>query len=534
MTLRSAAHAGLVVAAGVLTALFRFLTMQGIANDHFLHLAGAQQMLFGDWPTRDFADPGLPMMYVASALAQAIGGHTLLSEAVLVSVAFGLAAGLTSVAVLQLTSSIALAGGAALLEVAIFPRAYGYPKVLLYAAAFILFQRYVSRATTGRLVAMAAFAAVAFLFRHDHGLYIAAGAALTTMLASAGTWGAAFKRTTLFAAVFAALLLPYLVYVEMFGGIVPYLRTGIAFSVREAERQGRVWPNPFETDQPAQAVILYLFHLLPAAAVVTLLVSRRAERSRILPLAAVAVLVNFSFMRDPLGTRLPDAVVPAVLLGAWLTACAWGATRHRAIWVAASLVVLCGAAPAVFAVGNTLERINSMGLTEHWGQWPERFKQRTVELREPFARRQIPTQVVTALIPFFAYLDRCTTTSDHLLVAGFMPEVPYYARRPFAGGQSTFVEGYYASTENQESAIARLRLQSAPFVLMPSTEAAGFDESFPLVAAYLRERYTHMADVLVDDETSIDIQLDRSLSGAVDRQTGWPCVHGSAGRGAGR
>lgn len=196
-------------------------------------------------------------------------------------------------------------------------------------------------------------------------------------------------------------------------------------------------------------------------------------------------------------------------------------------------MVLFGAASAVVVVGSTLEEIDSMGLTEHWRQWPQRFEQRTVELREPFARRQIPTHAVAALIPFFAYLDRCTTTSDHLLVAGFMPEVPYYARRPFAGGQSTFVSGYYASTENQELVIARLRSQSAPFVLMPSTEAVGFDESFPLVAAYLRGRYTHMADVRVDEETLIDIQLDRSLSGAVDKQTGWPCVLAPAGRRSG-
>src|SRR5688572_8911418 len=164
-----AALAALFLAA----AFFRFMTLSaGFANDHFLHLVSAQQMLFGEWPTRDFLDPGLPLMYATSALAQVLLGTTLFAEAVLVVVAFALAAVLTALAVRDLTGSRALGLLAAVLEIAIVPRAYGYPKLLLYAAAFFLVQRYVTRPTRGRLLALAATVVTAFLFRHDHGIYL--------------------------------------------------------------------------------------------------------------------------------------------------------------------------------------------------------------------------------------------------------------------------------------------------------------------------------------------------------------------------
>jgi len=41
------------------TAAFRFLALKsGFVNDHFVYISGGRQMLFGEWPTRDWIDPG--------------------------------------------------------------------------------------------------------------------------------------------------------------------------------------------------------------------------------------------------------------------------------------------------------------------------------------------------------------------------------------------------------------------------------------------------------------------------------------------
>ena len=43
---------------------FRWLSMGALENDHFVALARAHQILHGDWPVRDFADPGQPLAYL--------------------------------------------------------------------------------------------------------------------------------------------------------------------------------------------------------------------------------------------------------------------------------------------------------------------------------------------------------------------------------------------------------------------------------------------------------------------------------------
>src|SRR5947207_757074 len=92
---RAAMRIAAYVVIGLGTAAIRLLGLTGFSNDHYVALAGAQQMLFGEWPTRDFLDPGLPLMYAASAAAQFVFGRNLFAEAMLVSCAFGLAAALT-------------------------------------------------------------------------------------------------------------------------------------------------------------------------------------------------------------------------------------------------------------------------------------------------------------------------------------------------------------------------------------------------------------------------------------------------------
>ena len=47
---------------------FRLINVRDLPNDHYMHLAWAQQLLFGEMPGRDFVDPGMPLTYALSAL----------------------------------------------------------------------------------------------------------------------------------------------------------------------------------------------------------------------------------------------------------------------------------------------------------------------------------------------------------------------------------------------------------------------------------------------------------------------------------
>jgi hypothetical protein len=115
--------------------------------------------------------------------------------------------------------------------------------------------------------------------------------------------------------------------------------------------------------------------------------------------------------------------------------------------------------------------------------------------------------------------------SDRLLVTGFLPEVAYYARRPFAGGQSTLLEGYFGSDHNQRQVLERLDHQVVPFVLIPSDGGIEeFARGFPLVSDYVRSRFRELTVVPIDEERHITIEVNHTLDArGIDPSTGWPC-----------
>ena len=47
---------------------FRFLSISGFNNDHYVHVAMGQQISMGEWPSRDYVELGLPLMEVLSAI----------------------------------------------------------------------------------------------------------------------------------------------------------------------------------------------------------------------------------------------------------------------------------------------------------------------------------------------------------------------------------------------------------------------------------------------------------------------------------
>ncbi|MEQ1896696.1 MAG: hypothetical protein ABL971_04820 [Vicinamibacterales bacterium] len=162
----------------VVALAWRFLTFMGFSNDHYAHYALAQQMLLGERPIRDFADPGWPLTYMLSAAAWWLAGGTLAVEWVLTAGALATGALLTVVAAHRLAGTVWTAALVAILELVAYPRTYSYPKVLAYALGAWAMMAMAERPSRRRIVGMAGVIAVAFLLRHDHGLYLGVSAAV--------------------------------------------------------------------------------------------------------------------------------------------------------------------------------------------------------------------------------------------------------------------------------------------------------------------------------------------------------------------
>ena len=235
--------AAVFAAAGVFLAAagWRVLTFSGFQNDHYVHLARAQQVILGELPVRDFVDPGMPLMYLASAAAWLVAGGSPGTELLLVALGFAIGAACTVLVVHRLTGSVLAAIGAAALEVLMAPRTYSYPKVMLYALAACAIVALVESPSRLKVCVAAAVAAVAFLFRHDHGVYIGVAAAVAVLLGGLGggsgsNWRASVTRAALFAGVATLLVAPWLGFVAYHQGLGDYVASGLAFSRAEAER----------------------------------------------------------------------------------------------------------------------------------------------------------------------------------------------------------------------------------------------------------------------------------------------------------
>lgn len=530
------------IGVALLTAAWRFLTFTGFNNDHYIYLAGAQQMVLGEWPVRDFVDPGWPLMYGVSALARVLLGRELWVELFVVSTAFAIGAAFTLSAAARLSGSIALALMVTLLEIGLNPRSFGYPKLMLYATAGWAFVNVTRQMTGRRVVLLAALTAVAFLFRHDHGLYIGAGSVVAVVLGSRReSRQVTVRRAATFAVAALLFLLPWAAFVQYQVGLVEYLEPALEFSRAEAEGTVlRALPRPdFSGTAVAaqvnwEAWLFYLFYAMPLVSLWLGALRARGGRDRwpgesagIAAIAVMAVAMNVGFIRTPLTARLPDAGAPAAILGAWLIGAAFDAraTMVRRVALTAAAVVFVLTAKAVSVIGDVPGELNRAGVLNRAGAMSERIDDLRERLGKTMPRgSHVPSRNSEALLPFYAYVERCTSPGDRLVMTGLQPDVFVLANRGFAGGQMAYRPAFYASEENQRKAIARMQSQSVPFVIVSLEEERGFRGALPLVAAYVDAHYEPLAQIPVPDTRGLQLYVEKGRpSAGLDRATGWPC-----------
>ena len=524
------------LAAGALTVVWRFLTFSGFNNDHYVHVAAAQQIVLGEWPVRDFVDPAMPLMDVVHAAAWKAFGPALGVEWSVVAAGFAVGAMCTVVAAARLSGSIAVALLVALLEIAIYPRTFGYPKVLLYAAATPIIMMAARRFTTATVLALASITAVAFLFRHDHGVFIGIASATALVVASWNEgWRSGVRRSAAYVGVVGLLLLPWLAFVQVHQGLGAYIASSMSASQGEAVGNAlRELPGlnlgEITSDRNALTWLFYTFHLLPMASLVVLL--RRedveawsGETAVVAALIAMAIPVNLSFLRGQLDGRVPDAIVPAALLGSWLLGRVMRRPPARvpALIGAASIVMI--SAWAVIRVGDVVANLAKSDLLSG----PRILSQRAADLWDRFHRRvperdHIPSRYAGALEPFIQYVGRCTSPQDRLLVTGLFPEINVLANRGFAGGQISLRPFFHTSASDQALTVARLRRQSVPFVVSVRPLYPELKSQMPTVFEYVEQRFEPFVHLPVPETPGVDVLIERDRRASrVDVATGWPC-----------
>jgi len=498
-------------------------------------------MLFGEWPDRDYFEPGAPLTLAISAALQTVVGRNVWSEYVFCVVALALGSALTLVLAARASGSIVLGIAAFVFQFALLPRLYGYPKVLLYAAGIAAMWAWASRPDTRRTLLVASVTAIAFLFRHDHGVYLGVAFVVLVVTMSGVGWLTRAKQFGLYVLVSLALLTPYLVYLQVNGGIYRHAMTTYMWSVRDFRRSPRILPaldwrvlsTGVPTDAPASEWwehapfaalaelstfwLFWLFMLLPLVVLLLLAVRTPAngtapwsqERAKMLAVVVVGVAVNYGFLRGNVAGRLADVSVPMAILLAWLLMqlvrivrggrvemanrpYAIGGTSRGAIAVLALAVV---AITALVLVRPFMAALENARVAEGVDGMRSAASIVTTRLQNTWPLDSSPSDTR----PDYAlarYLQICTAPTDRILVTDFRPQILGLAQRGFAGGHVDLRGGgFFGTREEQELTVERWRRQSVPVVIGPTVaDLPDWVETLPIVAQYLNSNYANLGE----------------------------------------
>lgn len=539
-------------------ATYRLAVFDGFGNDHYMHLAWAQQLLHGEIPGRDFFEPGMPLMIALSAAAQWLGGAGLVSELMLCVAFLSLTAALTFWLGARITGSLPMGLLAAAIEIALTPRLYNYPKLFVHVVGLWLIWLYVERPSSRRATALGAWLAVAFLFRHDFLIFLG----LTTLVAiavaprpSAAPSRLGHAGVCAVAALIAVL--PYLAFVEATTGLVTHMRHAQEFAREErwgldvpqfvfaprveAPDAGTLRPAgpiraavrgawldtvdllaPVVNRTNAVGLLFWAALALPALLLLGSVAVRRGAKGwaasvrdpRVFCLGTLLLILAVVFFRSPIRARVADVAGPLSVAIVLAISVAW--RRNHGL---AAGGIMAGALVASVLHGNVWNRVYAIGAFD--GSVVERLSTRRAELLEwPWASAWPNGR----LPPVIEYLNACTEPNDRVFVTWFAPEIHVFANRRFAAGHAYLLGRSHLSTEYQQLMLQRLMQENVPVVLMNGRERPWLASRYPLVAAYLGEHYGIAGTYYTETGDEIDVATRRdTLPTRADDATGWPC-----------
>jgi hypothetical protein len=481
-----------IVAALVwLGALWFSLATMVFLNDHFGRISPARQIAFlGELPFRDYFDPGFFLTELGTAGLMRLLGNNLLGEVLLTTTFIATGTLLVFLLARRLTGSVTTALATAVIALMLFPRPYDYDKVLFYPLGLMVCWRYVDRPVVARLWACAACLVVAALFRYDNGVFLGAAAVVTIGIVHASDWRRGFTRIGGLIAAVACLALPVLLFVQYEVGLRDAIDQMITYGQRETARTQlpaqRFVIESFASLASATNANVFLFslvRLIPlvgAALLVFDVRSGRESRSRVAQFAGLVTLcvcLNVFILRDPISARLGGMAAPVAILSAWIAQRLWQGRRmgRVAVCVVLVLTIWSISASPEFRGRITSRIVHPLWVAQSIAIWKA----------SPLPFDAIPNQAIKGLT---RYLRECTAPTDRLFTTWFVPDLYFYAQRGFAGRIVALFGRHWSEERFQRRSVEALSSQSVPIVI--TRRGDRFQEDYPLVAAYVSDRYS--------------------------------------------
>jgi hypothetical protein len=462
----------------------------------FYAMSNAVSLLSGDRIYKDFFEPGVPLASYTAAVAQFVSGHRLIGEFVrqwlFILAGFGIAAhlGLRLSGSARATAAIMTT---AVLILAVTP-IYHHDKLFFFPLMIWACWRYIDRPAAGRGAICGCVTAIAFLFRHDYGVYLGAASIATFVLARIAVAGS--RRVPLLVRDAAAylgavviVLAPWLLAVETTEGLADYARSraelfegtpGIAYASLLHINPIRTFRVPLPASDNDMIMWVQQMALLVPVALVLMGLwqiwrSRRQpdvgrqEACRMLLAGGFLAVVDVALLRQP------SYVVVVAPVTAALSARFLVSSSVLARVCVGTLAILTTVAALVWMRGNPVYDVYK----------PLELAR---SVQKTFARL-IAYPPDYEYLPF-EYLRECTSPGDHILVTGLTPpHVSYYAQRPIAGGHTRWRRGWRSDPVHEAESLALLQRQSVPIAFSTADPVMDTFKSYPRIHAYLEKYY---------------------------------------------
>ena len=489
---------------GLLAFAFRFLTLTSIENDHFVMLARAQQVLFGDWPIRNFEDPGQPLFYLLTSALAAVFGHVLATNVVLCITLQAIAASCTYLLARRASNSAAVGVAAAILVIVSSPRLYNTTKVIVPVVAMLLQWRYADAPRRGGLLVLAAWTAIAFLLRHDYVVYLVGSTFVLLAVLHRSRLREAVREAAIYGITALLLVSPWLMYVQWNEGLFEYIAAALRFVQAEGRRTVAGGPQP----------LYYVILLVPLSGVALAIWLRLrsqpvVRQAQVASLSILVLMMDAVFLRDVLIARLPDVIAPTAVLASALIG---QMVSGRILRIGALLTVAVAVVLVALSMATAGYRIPTpAAVVRQVGRVSDRLLQASAEIQ--------PSPRYPLLV---SYLSRCTLPVERVLVSGFAPQIPFLAHRPFAAGLPSWIPGYYETPADMSRARARLdREHVAAVVFLEGADV--FEESWPDLAAWFHEHRFQPHDAARLGERITVWLAPSSVASHTDIESGLPC-----------
>jgi hypothetical protein len=332
-----------ILAALLLVQIAFSLPMDGaLSGDDHYSLWVAHALWAGDVLNRDVFDPGSPLQSILSYVGQLATGHRPIGEAVTAIVFRVLGIVCVYLLARQASGHRGIAAGVAVIVgVLLLPSGvYAVDRLVLYPGAVLLAWRFLANPSTTSTVPLGAVAGVAFLLRHDHGLYVGIPLLATVLLARRSPW--------MFVLTAAAVVAPWLIWIESTEGVVSYFTTRLGFAQSLGLTRSRpgFWLGPGNPLARENALrLLWMTAVVTTACGLAMALWRKDRRVAVL--ALMTMLAELGIMRE-IG-RYPELAALWLSLAAWMAAGA-GSLTSRVAWGLAASVIAAAAVSATNAV----------------------------------------------------------------------------------------------------------------------------------------------------------------------------------------